>query len=269
MIGGIWVAYRGELFKLLAQRRTWLGFATACIGPIVYLLLELAQGPPKGPLADNIGHTGVGFALVVVKLIAVFGPAVIAALVAGDIVAREQEEGTLKTVLTRSLTRSDVLLGKLLALFTYLAMAMGAFFLVSTVAGVVAWGFHPLVNLSGERISALHALALDVPAMILYTLPVLAIASFGLFLSVLTGQSVPAVGGTVIYAMALQGVAVISAIRAAHPYVLTNQLTAWHDLFTSPAGGALILRAIWVSAAFSLPPIAAALVIFNRRDVAG
>jgi ABC-type multidrug transport system ATPase subunit len=27
VIGGVYVAYRGELFKLLAQRRTWLGFA--------------------------------------------------------------------------------------------------------------------------------------------------------------------------------------------------------------------------------------------------
>jgi hypothetical protein len=60
MIGGIYVAYQGELFKLLARRRTYLGFATAAIGPVIYLLLELAQGPPKGPLADNLGHTGVG-----------------------------------------------------------------------------------------------------------------------------------------------------------------------------------------------------------------
>jgi ABC-2 type transport system permease protein len=241
---------------------------TAAIGPIVYLLLELAQGPPHGPLADNLGHTGVGFALVVVKLIAVFGPAVIAALVAGDVVAGEREEGTLKTVLTRSLTRSDLLLGKMLALFTYLLMAMAAFFIVPTVAGIIAWGFNPLVNLSGQRISALHALALDSLAIIVYTLPVLAIASFGLFLSVVTGQSVPAVGGTLIYAMSLQGVAAISSIRGAHPFLLTNQLTAWHDLFQTPTGAALIVRAIWVSAAFALPPLVAAHVVFNRRDVA-
>lgn len=268
MIGRVYVAYRGELFKVLAQKRTWLGFATATIGPIIYLLLELAQGPPKGPLADNIGHTGVGFSLVVVKLIAVFGPAVIAALVAGDIVASEREAGTLKTVLTRSLSRNDLLLGKLLALFTYLVMAMAAFFIVSTVAGVIAWGFNPLVDISGERISALHALALDVPAVVIYTLPVIAIASFGFFLSVVTGQSVPAVGGTLIYAMSLQGVAAIAAIKGAHPFLLTNQLTAWHDLFQTPAGADLIVRAVWVSAAFALPPIIAALVIFNRRDIA-
>jgi ABC-2 type transport system permease protein len=267
MIGALSVAYRGELFKLLAQKRTWLGVTTAAVGPIVYLLLELTQGPPHGPLAENLGHTGVGFALVVFHLITVFGPAVIAALVSGDIVACEVADGTLKTVLTRSLGRGQLLAGKFLALLTYLAIALGTFFVVSTVAGVIAWGFHPLVNLSGHHISALHALALDIPALVLYSLPVIGFASFGLFLSVVTGSSVAAVGGTVIYAMSLQGVAAIAKIKAAHPYLLTNQLSAWHDLFTTPAGGALILRAIWVSAAFSLPWLILAFVIFRRRDV--
>ena len=266
-LGGVLVAYRGETFKLLAERRTWLGLVTAAIGPIIYLLLELAQGPPGAPLANNLGHTGVGFSLVVFKLIAVFGPAVIASLVAGDIVASEISEGTLKTTLTRSITRTQLLLGKLLALYTYLLLAMGVFFLVSTIGGVIAWGFHPLVNISGHRISALHALGLDVPALLVYCLPVIAIASFGFFLSVVTGQSVAAVGGTVIYAMSLQGVAAISSISAAHPYLLTNQLTAWHDLFTTPTGGALILRSLWVSAAFAIPPVLAALYVFARRDV--
>jgi len=268
MIGGALIAYRWELVKLIAQKRTWIGVAAAVVGPIVYLLLELAQGPPTAPLANNLGHTGVGFALVVFKLIAVIGPAVIASLVAGDIVASEEADGTLKTILTRSLSRGEVLAGKLLALLTYLAFAMFVFFLVSTIGAVIAWGFHPLVNLSGHQISALHALGLDIPALAIYSFPVVSIACFGVFLSVVTRQSVAAVGGTLIYALAVQGVAAIAAIRSAHPYLLTNQLTAWHDLFTSPAGGTLILRSAWVSTAFALPPLVAAWVVFQRRDVA-
>jgi ABC-2 type transport system permease protein len=266
-VSGILIAYRAELVKLAAQKRTWLGVTAAVVGPVIYLVLAIAQGYPRAPLADNLGHTGVGFAPVVFKLILVIGPAVIVALVAGDIVAAEDADGTLKTILTRSLRRGHVLGGKLLAVYTYVAFAMVAFFVVATVAAVIAWGFHPLVNLSGVRLSALHALGLDVLAVLVYLMPVLAIASFGLFLSVLTRQSVAAVGGTLIYAMALQGVAVIAAIRAAHPYLLTNQLTAWHGLFQTPAGGATIVRAAWVSAAFALPPVLGAFAIFSRRDV--
>jgi ABC-2 type transport system permease protein len=228
----------------------------------------IAQGPPHAPLADNFGHSGVAFSLVVFKLIVVVGPAIIASLVAGDIVAAEDLGGTLKTILIRSVRRRQLLAAKTLALYTYLAAAMAVFFIVATVAGVIAWGFNPVINISGHRLSALHALVLGIASVAVYLLPVLALASFGLFLSVATRQSVAAIGGTLLYAMSLQGLAAISAIRAAHPYLLTNQLTAWHDLFQTPVAGDAIVRSLWVSAAFALPPLVGAWVIFTRRDVA-
>ena len=145
---------------------------------------------------------------------------------------------------------------------------MTVFFVVSTIGGLLAWGLHPLINISGVRISPFHASAARHPCPGALLMPVLAIASFGVFLSVATRQSVAAVGGTVIYAMALQGIAVIHAISGVDPYLLTNQLTAWHALFETPFHIGPILRAIWVSIVFALPPLIAALVIFNRRDVA-
>jgi ABC-2 type transport system permease protein len=261
------VAYRWELRKLAAQNRTYLGVAIGAVGPIVYLLLAIAQGYPSAPLADNFGRTGVVLSLVVFKLIVVVGPAIIASLVAGDIVAAEDLGGTLKTILTRSVRRSQLLAAKALALYTYLATTMAVFFLVATVAGVIAWGFHPVTNISGHELSALDALLLGIVSVAVYLLPVLALASFGLFLSVATRQSVAAVGGTLLYAMSLQGLAAISAIKAVHPYLLTNQLTAWHDLFQTPLAGDAIVRSLWVSAAFALPPLIAAWAIFSRRDV--
>lgn len=261
------VAYRWELRKLAAQNRTYLGIAIAAVGPVVYLMLAIAQGYPHAPLADNFGHTGIAFSLVVFKLIVVIGPAIIASLVAGDIVAAEDLGGTLKTILIRSVRRGQLLAAKALALYTYLAIAMVVFFVVATVAGVIAWGFNPVVNISGHQLTALDALLLGAASVLVYLLPVFALASFGLFLSVATRQSVAAVGGTLLYAMSLQGLAVISAIKAVHPYLLTNQLTAWHDLFQTPVTGGAILRSLWVSAAFALPPLIAAWVIFTRRDV--
>jgi hypothetical protein len=77
---------------------------------------------------------------------------------------------------------------------------------------------------------------------------------------------VAAVGGTLLYATSLQGRGAISAIKAVHPYLLTNQLTAWHDLFQTPVTGGAILRSLWF-AAFALSPLIAAWAIFTRRDV--
>jgi ABC-2 type transport system permease protein len=273
MIGGALVAYRWELRKLTAQKRTWLGIAAAALAPVIFLVsIQISKvtpgdGPYDTPLGLNLRHTGLALNLVVFKLLGVVGPTLIAALVAGDIVASEDMGGTLKTIVVRSLRRGQLLAGKALAVLTYLAAALALYALAGLLAGVIAWGFHPLVNLSGHEISAVHALGLTLAAMVLYAVPVLAVASFGLFLSVVTRHSVAAIAGTLFYALALQGLSALSAIAPAHPYLLINQLTAWHDLFQTPTAGDAIVRCLWVSAAFALPPLLAAWAVFARRDV--
>lgn len=200
-------------------------------------------------------------------MIAVVGPTLVVALVAGDIVAGEDMGGTLKTILTRSLRRGELLGGKALAVLTYLVTALAVYLVIGELAGGIAWGFHPLVNLSGREISAAHALALTVVAMVIYLLPVIAIASFGFFPSVVTRQSVAAIVGTLLYALALQGLSALSAIAAALAYLLVGQMTAWHELFQTPTSVGAIARCVWVSAAFALPPLLAAWYVFTRRDV--
>ena len=275
MIGGALIAYRWELRKLTAQRRNWLGIAAAALVPVIFLIsiqiskvtIHPPDGPYDTPLGLNLRQTGLALDLVVLKLLGVVGPTLIAALVAGDIVAGEDMGGTLKTILVRSLRRGEVLAGKALALLTYLVAALVVYAVAGVLTGVIAWGFHPLIDLSGHEISALHALGLTVVALAVYALPVLAIASFGFFLSVVTRHSVAAIAGTLLYALALQGLSALSAIKSAHPYLLINQLTAWHDLFQTPTAGAAIVRCIWVSVVFALPPLLAAWVVFARRDV--
>jgi ABC-2 type transport system permease protein len=252
--------------KLVAQKRTWLGVVAAALIPVIFLIsiqiskvtLHPPDGPYDTPLGPNLRQTGLALDLVVFRLIAVIGPTLIVALVAGDIVAGEDMGGTLKTIIPRSLPRAELLAGKALALLTYIAAVLAVYLVIGEVAGTIAWGFHPLINLSGHELSALHALALTVLAMPIYAAPVLAIASFGFFLSVATRQSVAAIAGTLLYALALQGLSALSAIASARPFLLVNQLTAWHDLFQTPTAGDAIVRSLWVSAAFALPPLVAA-----------
>jgi ABC-2 type transport system permease protein len=272
---GSLIAYRWEVRKLMAQRRMWLGIAAAALVPIIFLIsiqiskvtLHPLDGPYDTPLGPNLRASGLSLDLVVFKLIGVVGPTLIVALVAGDIVAGEDMGGTLKTILPRSLRRLEILAGKALAVLTYLVVALAIYLVIGVLAGSIAWGFDPLTNLSGQQISALHALALTVAAVAVYMLPVIAIASFGFFLSVVTRQSVAAIAGTLLYALCLQGLSALSAIAAARPYLLVNQLTAWHGLFQTPTAGGMIVRCVWVSAAFALPPLLAAAVVFARRDV--
>lgn len=274
-MSGALIAYRWELRKLTAQKRMWLGIAAAALVPLIFLISiqisKVTRHPPDGPydtpLGANLRSSGLALDLVVFKLIGVVGPALIVAMVAGDIVAGEDMAGTLKTVLVRSLRRGEILAGKALALLTYLAAALAVYAVVGVLTGVIAWGFHPITDLTGHQMSALRALGLTALAMAIYAVPVAAIASFGFFLSVITRQSVAAIAGTLFYALGLQGISALSAIASARPYLLVGQFTAWHDLFQTPVAGDAILRCLWVSGLFALPPLVAAWVAFSRRDV--
>jgi ABC-type transport system involved in multi-copper enzyme maturation permease subunit len=97
--------------------------------------------------------------------------------------------------------------------------------------------------------------------------PTIAIASFGLFLSVVTRQSVTAVVGTIFYGLALTGLAALPAIKGARPYILVTQLHAWHGPFETPTNWGSIGHAIWVSIVWAAPPLIAAWILFRRRDV--
>ena len=62
----------------------------------------------------------------------------VTALVAGDIIAAEHHNGTLKTIFTRSLDRGQIFAGKLLAAATHALLALG----LLVVAGIAA-GLYP------------------------------------------------------------------------------------------------------------------------------
>lgn len=273
-LAAVFATYYWELRKLVAQRRSWVGIAAAGIVELVFLAsIEISKVTPNdGPYADPMGqglrHSGLALTPVVLKEVAYFGPIIIAALVAGDIVANEDGGGTLKTILVRSVRRGEVLAAKALALFTYVVAALLVFAATGVVAGTIAWGFHPLANISGNRISGAHALALTFAAILVYAVPTIALAGFGLFLSVITRQSVAAVAGAIFYGLCLVGLAALPAIKGARPYVLVTQLHAWHGVFETPTDWGLIGHAVWVSALYAAPPLLAAWVVFRRRDVA-
>src|SRR3954471_6669130 len=136
--------YRWELAKLLAQKRTYLGLGVAILVPIIFVVVLLFQsgGPNDILLGRHIRDTGLATPFVVLFFMSIWGLPLITALVAGDIVASESQNRTLKTVLTRSRDRGEVFAGKVLASVTYTLAVVFAMGVVGLVAGSIAWGLH-------------------------------------------------------------------------------------------------------------------------------
>jgi ABC-2 type transport system permease protein len=267
---GTLVAYRWEVRKLLAQKRTYIGIGAAALLPIVFVAVMGLQsgGPYDVPLGHNLRRTGLSITLVVLTFASRFGAQLVTALVAGDIVAAEESEGTLKTILARSLRRGQILGGKVLASLTYVVALLVALGISGVVSGTIAWGWRPLVTLSYARVSAAYALGLTAAALAVFAMTLAAVAAFAVFLSVATRNSAASIVGALVWALAWEAVAGLvhgSWTR----YTLGKQLDAWQAVFHSPVVWSEIGRSAWVCGLYVAVPLAVAWWIFNRRDVAG
>ena len=207
-MSGVATVYKWELLKLRAQKRTYLGLGAAMLVPIIFVVALAVKGGQGGPTDIPIGRyirdTGLATPFVVLFFMSIWAFPLITALVAGDVVASESHNDTLKTILTRSRERGEIFTGKLLAAFTYALAAVLVMGIFGTVAGTIEWGFKPLTSLSGTQVPALHGLGLLARASAIYALSLLAIASFGVLLSTVTRNSAASVVGTLMFALLMQ-----------------------------------------------------------------
>lgn len=269
---GVRTVYRWELRKLLAQKRTFIGLASALAVPLIFVIAlwtDSSGGPDDLPFWNFVRETGFAVPLVCLSFGAFWLLPLITALVAGDIVANEDHNGTLKTILTRSVERWHVFAGKALATLTYTAVVLFIYVGVALVAGGLIFGFEPLTTLSGTQITPGRALVLTGVGTLAYLLPMAAVASIGLMLSTLTRNSAAAVVGTLMFSIFLQIIDAIAAFDALDPYLLSTQFNAWQGILREPTDWDPIVRSAWVCALYALPALGWALTRFLRRDVAG
>jgi ABC-2 type transport system permease protein len=101
----------------------------------------------------------------------------------------------------------------------------------------------------------------------LVALPLLALATLALLLSVATQNSVASVVGGLVLILLLQLVPSLGLGGVLDPYLLTNQFSAWLNLMREPIDWAPIIGSVWVSAAWAGVSLLAAWAVFVHWDV--
>ena len=269
---GVARVYRWEMAKLAAQKRTYLGLGAAVVVPIAFvvaLVIQKGAGPTDVPLGRTLRETGLATPFVVLFFLSIWGLPLITALVAGDIVASETHNGTLKTILTRSRERGEVFAAKVLASLTYMLAAVLAMGAVALVAGTFAWGLHPLTSLSGTKVPVADGVVLLLESLGIYAIALAGVAAFGMMLSTVTRNSAASVVGTLMFALLMQLLGVLPGTESIRPYLLGTQFDAWHGFLRTPADWAPVVRALWVCTLYIGVPLGAGYLVFLRRDVAG
>jgi ABC-2 type transport system permease protein len=271
---GVGTVYRWEMRKLRYQKRTYLGLGAATIVPILFVVAVQFRHHQGGngngfAFSGYLTKSGLVFPLVILLFGAIWLFPLITALVAGDIFASEDHNGTLKTVLTRSLERWQIFAGKALTALTYGIVAIAIDGTVAVIAGSIESGFNSVQTLTGTIVSAPKGLELVYLSLLVYLIPIITIVCIGLLLSTITRNSAAAVVGTLMISLLFQLIGVLPGLGALQPYLLSTQFNAWQGLLRQPIDWAPIVRAAWVCAMYGVPAVAAAFLVFLRRDVAG
>lgn len=271
---------RWELFKLWRRPRTLLGLAACLVSNVVFALLyrlpevreRLKEHVFKDPLGVATTFSGLTSAVHVASDTILLLGALFLALVAGDIVAKELEDGTARTVFCRPVSRSAVFAQKLLACMAYTlvltllvggsALALGlwlegrgplAYFVTrESIVGVLGFRLGLERYLLSMGLLALSLLTVSLLALALSCLPMKASAATTLALAVVLAD----------FVARLQ-----PAFVTLSPYLLTTRIETWRQVFNFEIPWPRIARNYTVLLEIDAALVLVGWCVFARREL--
>ncbi|WP_395743029.1 ABC transporter permease [Prosthecobacter sp.] len=270
----------GELLKLFARRRTYIGFGVFIALELLLLMLIKKYG--LGPIGKAIVGSGESFeyyfsALTVASTIMGFAIFLLGALfltlVAGDIVAKEGEDGHMRLLLARPVSRFRLLLLK------YLTCSGYAFFLVqffawsSFVLGLIlrGWGGGYFAIVPEVSVVAFYDWG---PGLQRYALSSLylgvsmtAISSIAFFLSCFRIKPAAATIGALAYIL-VDFIMRTSGFMESYQHLLvTKHMAAWGRILAETIDWPLVLRGYAVIFAVNITLFTLGYAVFESRDL--
>jgi ABC-2 type transport system permease protein len=270
---------KNELWKLFGKKRTYIGFGAFLVAQNAMLLIFRLNGHKHMErLLEGNGYLAEHFISALSVAIIMLAPQIIllmplyAALVGGDLVAKEAEDGTLRMILSRPISRFNLLLAKWLAgvLFSIvLVVVLGAMALILARLWFPWRGlfisFPPLLPFSvlpageGLKFFALSHLLLAINASV-----VLGIAfMFSCFNMKPAAATILAL--TVLFiSFVMEQIPFFEDYRE---WLLTYHFHAWLLLFAKPIPWSRILGSLAILAAFNLSAFLVGTAAFQARDI--
>jgi ABC-2 type transport system permease protein len=227
-----------ELSVLFRRRRTWaMLLALAAVPVLVGVAIRISSGPDagRGPsflsqIAGNGLFVGVASLVLAIPL---FLPLTVG-VVAGDTIAGEASQGTLRYLLVAPAGRVRLLVVKFLGAAAFCFAAPVAVVLAGTLTGAVLFPVGPVTLLSGDQVGLADGL-LRLLLMALYVgVAMLGLTAIGLFVSTLTDVPVGAMAATVVLAVTSQVLDQLPQLSALHPFLVSDSWLGLVDLLREP-----------------------------------
>ena len=260
-----------ELRIIFTRRRNIASLVVLAVVPIlIAIAVKVSRngGGGGGPsFIDSITQNGlfVAFAALVVEL-PLFLPLAVATI-AGDAVAGEANQGTLRYLLTVPAGRTRLLGVKYLSIIIFSVVATAIVAIAGTLIGLILFGGGPVSLLFGSQISFAAALGRLGLAVLYLAAGFAALGALGLFISTLTEQPIGATVAIVLVNVAMFVCDTISQLDWLHPYLLTHWWTSFGDLLRDPISTDSISRGLITAAIYAVVFWLAAWARFSSKDI--
>lgn len=273
--------WRAEWLKLLARKRTYIGFGAFVVLEVVLLLVSQRQGPETfyrrliarqgGAFEEYFSALTLGF--IVLAFSAALLGSIYLALVSGDIVAKESEDGNLRLLLARPVSRLRLLAVKyatctcyawlLIQFIAWSAFALGVFmrgwgggmFVFAPEQGIAElWDWE-----EGMRRYALGSVFLGASMT--------TVSSVAFFFSCFRIKPAAATIAALSYMLVDTILLRTNLLKSYEHLLITNYLETWTRIYVDPAPWALIIRNYSVILAVNLSLFALGAAWFESRDL--
>ena len=262
---------RWEVRKLCAQWRTRSVLLAGAVAPVVVVLVMRGQSrPPKDSLFGRYAlDNGFALALLILGFASQWVLPLLTAVVAGDIFASEDQQGTWKTVLTRSTSRSRLFGAKSVAALGFAVLTLTVVAVSTTAASVLIVGHQPLTGLTGQVIPSGDALRLVSESWASMLPATLGFTCLAILLSVWSRNAAVGIAAPVVLGMIMQMVGSLGGVEAIRPFLLTTPYEAWHGLMTAPQFLGPMKEGLLACGLWCAVTLGAAFVMLRRRDITG
>ncbi|MGE3311258.1 MAG: ABC transporter permease [Limisphaerales bacterium] len=270
---------RNELWKLLGKRRTYIGFGMLLMAQVAVTIVFRFTGASRAAVRalESNGYEAASYlsaltvAVVMLFPIAYLLMPLYVALVGGDMVAKEAEDGTLRMILARPVSRARILVVKWVAGCVFSLVLVG----MLGLSGLgVASLFFPqgglFVFLPGEIFTVLEpgpGLGRYFAAHAVLCLKAVTVLSLGFLFSCM---NVKPAAATILALSVLFANAILIQIpffREIQHWFLTYHLNLWQTLFAQPIPWWRVAESSCLLLGFNASFLILGLVIFQARDI--
>lgn len=269
----------GELQKMFARKRTYIGFAIFLLVEIL-LLIGLQTSLAQRAFRRTLERAGYGFeeyfsgltlAFEMLRWSILLLGALYLALVAGDVVSKEVEEGTMRMVLCRPVARVRLLLVKYLSCVIY-TFTLIFFIGISALITATLWrGTGGMFVVSPvEHIFALFDFSTGLQrylfALLLLSLTLLSVTSLGFLLSCCNMKPAAAtiIALSILFVdMVFRNVPYFEDYRN---WFITTHMATWLNAFASQIPTIQIVQDLALLFGVNATLVIAGMAVFQGRD---